>query len=412
MSLVKHETAPALAPGAVLAAQVELPCQACGAEHPELLFEQAGVPTNSCLLLPNRDAALAYPRGDLRLTFCRSCGFIQNSAFDPGLVEYSSSYEETQGFSPRFRQFARQLAQHLVGRYAVRGQTVLEIGCGKGEFLALMCELGGNRGVGIDPSYLPERLHSPAADRLTFLTERYGDQHGRLGADVILCRHTLEHIQDVRSLVQTVRRSIEDAPNTLVFFEVPDVRRVLAEAAYWDLYYEHCSYFSLGSLARLFRASGFEPLELTRGFDDQYLLLMARPVKGGSPSGGAAEDDLAELDELVAKYRVAYDARVGYWDGFIRTEQAAGRRIAIWGSGSKAVSFLSSPTARQAVETVVDINPHKHGKYLAGIGHVISAPESLVQSPPDTVIVMNPIYLEEIRELLAGLGLSPRVLAL
>lgn len=388
------------------------PCQACGAERPTVFFEQTGVPTNSCLLLPDRAAALAYPRGDLRLAFCRSCGFIQNSAFDSSLVEYSTSYEETQGFSPRFQRFARELAQQLVDRYGLRDQTVLEIGCGKGEFLALLCELGGNNGVGIDPSYLPERLHSPAVDRLTFLTERYGEQHGRLGADVIVCRHTLEHIPDVRGLVQTVRRSIQDAPNTLVFFEVPDVRRVLAEAAYWDLYYEHCSYFTLGSLARLFRASGFEPLELRLGFDDQYLLLTCRPADVVSGPVGPGEADLAVLSELVTEFRSVYQARVRHWEAFIQTEQTAGRRLAIWGSGSKAVAFLAPPVARQAVTTVVDINPHKHGKYLAGLGQVISAPESLIESRPDTVIVMNPIYLDEIRQMLADLALSPRLLAL
>ena len=36
-------------------------------------------------------------------------------------------------------------------------------------------------------------------------------------------------------------------------FELPDSRRVFDEVAFWDIYYEHCSYFTPGSLARLFR---------------------------------------------------------------------------------------------------------------------------------------------------------------
>ena len=46
-----------------------------------------------------------------------------------------------------------------------------------------------------------------------------------------------------------------------MFFELPDVMRELCEGAFWDLYYEHCTYFSCGSLARLFRATGFEVLD-------------------------------------------------------------------------------------------------------------------------------------------------------
>jgi hypothetical protein len=60
----------------------------------------------------------------------------------------------------------------------------------------------------------------------------------------------------------------------------------------------------------------------------------------------------------------------------------------------------------------VDINPHKHGKFLAGTGHEIVAPEFLTQYKPDVVIVMNPIYCDEIRADLGRLGLSPQVIAL
>ena len=50
---------------------------------------------------------------------------------------------------------------------------------------------------------------------------------------------------------------------------------------------------------------------------------------------------------------------------------------------------------------MVDINPHKHGKYLAGSGHQIVGPDALVEIKPDVVVVMNPIYVEEIRADLA-----------
>ena len=43
-----------------------------------------------------------------------------------------------------------------------------------------------------------------------------------------------------------VRRAIGDRLDTVVLFELPDVERVLREVAFWDVYYEHCSYFTLG----------------------------------------------------------------------------------------------------------------------------------------------------------------------
>ena len=80
-----------------------------------------------------------------------------------------------------------------------------------------------------------------------------------------------------------VRAAIGDRTDTVVLFELPDVLRVLRDAAFWDVYYEHCSYFSPGSLARLFRLTGFEVLRLEMDYDDQYILLEAKPVPAGAP---------------------------------------------------------------------------------------------------------------------------------
>ena len=88
--------------------------------------------------------------GDLLLGFCERCGFIQNVRFEPRLVDYSKPTEESQAFSSRFQLFAEDLADQLVAEHDLRGKTVLEVGCGKGDFLALLAERGIARGVGID----------------------------------------------------------------------------------------------------------------------------------------------------------------------------------------------------------------------------------------------------------------------
>ena len=74
------------------------------------------MPVNSCLLLDQQTQAMAFPTGIMRLSLCRECGFVANSAFDSGLSEYSSRYEETQGFSPRFQSFATDFAKRWIDR--------------------------------------------------------------------------------------------------------------------------------------------------------------------------------------------------------------------------------------------------------------------------------------------------------
>ena len=102
-------------------------------------------------------------------------------------------------------------------------------------------------------------------------------------AAAVVCRHTLEHVHHVAEFLREVRAGLERTEGGIALFEVPDAWRVLEEGAFWDLYYEHCSYFTPGSLARAFRSAGLAPMRLERTFDDQYLFITATAEKGAPP---------------------------------------------------------------------------------------------------------------------------------
>jgi hypothetical protein len=222
-----------------------------------------------------------------------------------------------------------------------------------------------------------------------------------------VCRHTLEHIAPVGEFVSMLRRTIGDGLDTVVLFELPDVQRVLDEVAFWDVYYEHCSYFTAASLASLFARSGFEVLDVSYAYDDQYLLLEARPADG--PTTSPVPFDGAAMASSVEHFAKGYAEQVARWAATTAEVTAAGGRVVIWGAGSKGVAFLNAPGIGVHVDAAVDINPYKSGMFMAGTGHAIVGPETLVDRPPDLVVVMNPAYVEEISGQLAGLGLSPRV---
>jgi SAM-dependent methyltransferase len=390
-------------------------CPSCGATDVEVFHEETGVPVNSCLLLASEAEARAFPRGAIRLGFCHACGFIANTAFDQALAEYSTRYEETQGFSPRFQRFADDLAHRLVDRFDLHDKDVLEIGCGKGEFLLRVCELGGNRGIGVDPSVVLERVRGPAADRVSFIADLYRKQHADLPADFVICRHTLEHIADVAGFMELLRANLAGRHATTVFFELPDVLRVLREVAFWDIYYEHCSYFTVGSLVRLFERSGFAVLDASLDYDDQYILLEARTDESAEPAGRGGRpldvDRVADVAAAVREFRRRHQAQLAAWDARLAGLFASGRRAVVWGAGSKGVAFLCALPAAERIEVAVDINPYKHGMFMAATGQRIVPPAFLADYRPDVVIVMNPIYRDEIRAELDRLGVEADVVA-
>ena len=146
-------------------------CPVCSSTGIVVFFELLQVPVHCNVLWPAQDAAIRAPKGDIRLGFCGDCGHTFNLVFDPSLVEYTQDYENSLHFSPRFQSYAESLAGQLVDRYDLHDRDIIEIGCGKGDFLTLLCELGGHRGVGFDPSYVPEQGAGEAAERLSFIRE-------------------------------------------------------------------------------------------------------------------------------------------------------------------------------------------------------------------------------------------------
>jgi SAM-dependent methyltransferase len=324
-------------------------------------------------------------------------------------MEYSQRYDNSLDFSPVFQEYARQLARRLIDTYGIRGKEVVELGCGKGHFLALLCENGGNRGVGFDPSYEGARVESPAADRITYIADFYGEKYTGHRGDLICCRHVFEHIPDPMAFLSMVRRTIGDRRSAIVYFEVPNVRFILEQLSIWDIIYEHCNYFSSESLGGIFRRCGFEVLRLEETYGAQFLSLEAR-LANSADGADSNEKDLSDLTAAVGRFSKAVQERSQVWSSRLVKFLLDGRRTVIWGAGAKAVSFLNLLKIEDAIPYVVDINPHKQGRHLPGTGQRIVSPGFLKEFRPDVVVLMNPIYRQEVEGQLRDLGVAAEVL--
>lgn len=379
-------------------------CPNCLSDAVQPFYETGPVPVHSCLMLDEEAAARAFPRRPIRLGACDACGFVTNMVFDPQVHDYCSSYEDQQSFSRRFCRFQTELVRALIDCYDVRGKNIVEIGCGKGDFLVELCRTGGNRGIGIDPRSNPDSSDRDAGIR--FVPEYYSRKHWDIAVDLVACRHTLEHLPDTDRFVAELRQALDLNPHALVFFEVPDATRIFRECAFWDIYYEHCSYFSPEALATLFRRNRFEVLEVSRVFEDQYLTLVAHPQAGAGSQAG--RDSQGAWKQTITDFSTQVSRTIEHWRS--RLAERAGQRLAVWGAGSKCVSFLSTLDCEQSVSVIVDINPHQQGRFLPGSGKRIVSPEALSTVRPDAVLIMNPVYRDEIARQLEEMGLQPELI--
>jgi SAM-dependent methyltransferase len=384
-------------------------CPICDSDDVDNFLEIPKVPAYCNLLWPTRDEAIKTPTGDIRLGFCRYCGHIYNYLFNPDILDYTQDYENTLHCSPLFQKYARSLARGLIEKHGLYDKEIIDIGCGAGDFLKLLCEIGGNRGLGFDPSRTIDRSVSSVNDEINFISDFYSERYSNYKADAICCRHVLEHIQFPLQFLQMVHQAVRDRHRTLVFFEVPNVMFTMKDLGIWDLIYEHPSYFSNSSLAVAFSSSGFKVHRLYEAFEGQFLCLEAFPAKELDYFPDYNPVDIDRLFFYVSKFAEKYRSKLETWHNKLDQIAHDKKRAVLWGAGSKGVTFLNALKASDQLDYVIDINPQKQEKYMAGTGQRIMQPKFLLEYKPDIVIVMNPIYYSEIERFIDNMNFSVEI---
>ena len=373
-----------------------------------------GIPIVCNNLHLTKHSALNATCGDFNLTFCQRCGHCFNPDFVEETMDYGVNYETSLHFSPKFQDYASKLSRRLIDTYGLRHKIVIEMGCGQGEFLSEICQLGNNQGLGFDQSFDPEHANLP--ELVQIFNRNYGTEFSDLQADLICCRHVLEHVAAPRAFLEMVRETFRVNKNGIVYFEVPNGLFTLRDLSIWDLIYEHCAYFWEGSIRRLFENCGYTVLHTATTYDDQFLAIEAQINQDAEIHNNTVHECSCELNrvsEYARSFASSFHNKRNYWQAVRQSLSAENKTSVIWGAGSKGVTFLNltqpSSGAVDRLSFAVDISPRKHGKFVPGTGQEIVPPHALTEIKPDVVFLMNGAYTDEVQNHLSSLGLTPRL---
>jgi hypothetical protein len=384
-------------------------CPVCDSTRAVPVEQRSSVPVLMNKLYPSREEARRAACGNLDFVHCEDCGFVWNRAFDSQLVVYDASYENDQTYSPAFLDHVKaRAADVLVALPQGALLNFLEVGCGQGGFIREVASKAGPRlcsAEGFDPAWRGADGEGPAGGRIHKLY--FNEVSARRlthRPNVIATRHTIEHVPRPITFLSTIRNSLGPDSRARLFVETPSVTWILRHEAMQDLFYEHCSIFTVQSLRYALEKSGFQVLRVDEVFGGQYLWAEAEANNDVStrPPHGAGLGNLADAGQRF----------IGRWRAAVNDALSEGP-VAIWGAGAKGATFsiLIDPEGT-LIDHVIDINSAKQRLYIGGSGLPVLSPEDSRTRNPRTIFVMNPNYLAEIRDRADQAGIPARLVPL
>ena len=157
-----------------------------------------------------------------------------------------------------FTRYPDLLARYLVKRYRLpMGMKMLDLGCGRGEFLRGFLSCGLN-GYGVDQSSIAKSI-CPDVKITHSDLENESLPYKDNSFDFVFSKSVLEHFYYPEELVQEIYRILR--PGGLVITMVPDW-----ESVYKTFYddYTHRTPFTLASLRNIFVVNGFNDVKVEK----------------------------------------------------------------------------------------------------------------------------------------------------
>jgi SAM-dependent methyltransferase len=393
---VAPATEPAVAARAEGAGQPS--CRFCGAPLATTFVDLGLSPLANSYVEP-ADLGRGETFYPLHVLLCDACLLVQLPEIESAESIFSD-YAYFASYSESWLAHARDYAGKMVERFGLGPQSrVVEIASNDGYLLRWFVE----RGIpvlGIEPAAnvaaAAEAIGVPS--RVAFFGERLARELVAEGvrADLLVGNNVLAHVPALNDFVAGLAALL--APRGVLTMEFPHLLRLMAEGQFDTIYHEHFSYFSFATVRRVFAARG---LEL---FDVEEL-----PTLGGSlriyASHAAAEGRpvsprVAALLEAEAAAGLA--SADGYRDfgrrvaavkrdllRFLLDAAERGETVVGYGAPAKGNTLLNYCGVRSdLVAYTVDRSPHKQGRFLPGTRIPIHAPERILETRPDYVLIL------------------------
>jgi hypothetical protein len=338
-------------------------------------------------LTPLSVVATAHIRGSIQkfgYGVCHGCDFAQAAVVPSAELlrdYYAANSQLRREFLTAQESFHIEKQISFVLRYARATTTVLEYGPDMGHFLELL------RSRRPSDSFYFSEYNEQATSYL--LRQGFKVFDGRR-ADLIVARHVFEHVPNPVEWLSSLGTILDDAG--LVFIEVPDYT-VISVNNCDPFHFEHLSYFTLGSIQKAAKKSGFSIRAVERDQTPGYSVsngYVIRVILQKQPK----ESDLGTWELLSNEQQNTFER----FSSRIREAKSKGKIVAIYGAGTLSKQLSTNSDLENCVSVIYDADPKKIGMSL--FGSEIKDANAVNASDFDVMFVTLLSYKEEVRDFL------------
>ena len=382
-------------------------CRACLSTNLYMFLPLGDHPPANAFLTPAQAAEGPQAAFPLDVSVCLECGVIEVPDMLP--PDFFQDYHYVPSASATMHAHFASFANAVKATYApARGKLVVDIGCNDGLFLKACSDVGVDT-LGIEPAANIAAL--ARAKGIAVVNEYFGADMAEgvkatYGpAAVITTSNTFNHIDDLHGFMRGVDVLLADGGTFIV--EVPQALELVEQNEFDTVYHEHMSTFSVTSLAKLYRF-----------FSMRIVDVEVLPIHGGSmrvfaqrrPEGEKEVPAVQvwldrERDRGLFK-RETYDAlaqrveqiRTGLLH-MLHDLKRKGKRLAGYGAPAKGNTLLNYyGIGPDLLEFLADRSDLKQGKLSPGMHIPVVAPDRILESQPDYLLILAWNFGEEIMQ--------------
>ena len=358
-------------------------CSLCGYIIEDAILTLENMPFSAQGFL-NENELLNDKSITLKICQCRKCGLVQ---LDNEVVPYYKDVIRATAYSSEMKRFRLKQFSSFVDRFNLKEKKVIEIGCGRGEYLELMSKFV-TQCYGIEHS--TKSVDIATKKGLNVFQGYLEDEHYIIDNspyDAFFIINFLEHIPNLNSFLEAIYNNLSNSAVGLI--EVPNFDMTIKNNLFSDFISDHLYYFTKETLRRVLELNGFEIIEIRLILCDYIISAIVKKRE---------KIDLTNFIYIKNNLKNSFNKLLKQYN-----------KIAVWGAGHQSLALISLMNIKDKIEFIIDSAPFKQGLYTPATHLKIYPPDKLINSNLEAIIVITGNYNEEIIKTIKNMQIDIKI---